>query len=128
ALAGQAAADRYHLPQLASNVEDEPNNTTRFVVLGHQEAGPSGRDRTSLIMSAHNQTGALSKLLAPFSDAGVSMTRLESRPARHTLWAYVFFVDLEGHRDDQSVSSALAELGRRAPYLKILGSYPMAAY
>ncbi|HRD93875.1 MAG TPA: prephenate dehydratase [Accumulibacter sp.] len=128
AIAGQAAADRYHLPQLASNIEDEPNNTTRFVVLGHQEAGPSGRDRTSLIMSAHNQTGALSKLLAPFSDAGVSMTRLESRPARHTLWAYVFFVDLEGHRDDQSVRSALAELGRRAPYLKILGSYPMAAY
>ncbi|WP_291995535.1 prephenate dehydratase [Candidatus Accumulibacter sp. ACC003] len=128
ALAGQAAADRYQLPQLASNVEDEPNNTTRFVVLGHQEAGPSGRDRTSLIMSAHNQTGALSKLLAPFSDAGVSMTRLESRPARHTLWAYVFFVDLEGHRDEPAVRAALAELARRAPYLKILGSYPMAAY
>ena len=128
ALAGPAAADRYGLPQLASNVEDEPNNTTRFVVLGRQDAGPSGRDRTSLIMSAHNQTGALSKLLAPFSDAGVSMTRLESRPARHTLWAYVFFVDLEGHRDDAAVASALAELARRAPYLKLLGSYPMAAY
>ncbi|MBE2259230.1 MAG: prephenate dehydratase [Candidatus Accumulibacter sp.] len=128
ALAGQAAAERYELPQLASNVEDEPNNTTRFVVLGHQEAGPSGRDRTSLIMSAHNRTGALSTLLAPFSEAGVSMTRLESRPARHTLWAYVFFVDLEGHREDESVRTALAELARRAPYLKILGSYPMAAY
>ena len=128
ALAGQAAADRYQLPQLASNVEDEPNNTTRFVVLGRQEAGPSGRDRTSLIMSAHNRTGALSTLLAPFSDAGVSMTRLESRPARHTLWAYVFFVDLEGHRADVPVSAALAELAKRAPYLKILGSYPMAAY
>lgn len=128
ALAGQAAAERYQLPQLASNVEDEPNNTTRFVVLGRQEAGRSGRDRTSLIMSAHNQTGALSQLLAPFSDAGVSMTRLESRPARHTLWEYVFFVDLDGHRDDESVGAALAELGRRAPYLKILGSYPMAAY
>ena len=127
ALAGQAAAERYSLPQLASNVEDEPNNTTRFVVLGRQDAGPSGRDRTSLIMSAHNQTGALSKLLAPFSDAGVSMTRLESRPARHTLWAYVFFVDLEGHRADAAVRTALAELARRAPYLKILGSYPMAA-
>jgi hypothetical protein len=94
--------------ELASNIEDEPNNTTRFVVLGRQEAGPSGRDKTSLIMSAHNQTGALSKLLAPFSDAGVSMTRLESRPARHTLWEYVFFVDIEGHRDD-------APVGRRLP-------------
>jgi len=66
--------------------------------------------------------------LAPFSDAGVSMTRLESRPARHTLWEYVFFVDLDGHRDDAPVRTALAELVRRAPYLKLLGSYPVAAY
>ncbi len=128
AIAGQAAADRYQLPQLASNIEDEPNNTTRFVVLGRQDAGPSGRDKTSLIMSAANQTGALSQLLSPFSDAAVSLTRLESRPARHTLWEYVFFVDVEGHRDDPPVRAALAELGRRAPYLKLLGSYPMAAY
>ncbi len=128
AIAGQAAADRYELPILAHNVEDEPNNTTRFVVLGRQDGGRCGRDRTSLIMSAANQTGALSRLLAPFSDAGVSLTRLESRPARHTLWEYVFFVDLEGHRDDPPVHKALAELARRAPYLKFLGSYPMAAY
>ena len=86
AIAGQAAADRYQLPQLASNIEDEPNNTTRFVVLGRHDAGPSGRDKTSLIMSAANQTGALSQLLSPFSDAGVSLSRLEWRPARHTLW------------------------------------------
>ncbi len=128
AIAGQAAAERYHLPELASNIEDEPNNTTRFVVLGRHDAGPSGRDKTSLIMSAQNQTGALSQLLAPFSDAGVSLTRLESRPARHTLWAYVFFVDVEGHRDDTAVRSALAELARRAPYLKLLGSYPVAVF
>jgi chorismate mutase/prephenate dehydratase len=116
------------LPKLASSIEDEPNNTTRFVVLGRQEAGASGRDKTSLIMSAHNKTGALSTLLAPFSDAGVSMTRLESRPARHTLWEYVFFVDIEGHRDDPAVACALAELEKRAAYLKILGSYPVAVY
>lgn len=128
AIAGQAAAERYALPELASNIEDEPNNTTRFVVLGRQDAGQSGRDKTSLVMSAQNQTGALSRLLAPFSDAGVSMTRLESRPARHTLWEYVFFVDIEGHRDDEAVRTALAELARRAPYLKLLGSYPTAAF
>ncbi len=128
AIAGEAAAERYQLPKLASSIEDEPNNTTRFVVLGRQEAGASGRDKTSLIMSAHNRTGALSTLLAPFSEAGVSMTRLESRPARHTLWEYVFFVDIEGHREDTAVATALAELGRRAAYLKVLGSYPVAVY
>ena len=128
AIAGEAAAERYQLPKLASSIEDEPNNTTRFVVLGRQETGISGRDKTSLIMSVHNKTGALSTLLAPFSDAGVSMTRLESRPARHTLWEYVFFVDIEGHRDDPAVATALAELGQRAAYLKILGSYPVAVY
>lgn len=128
ALAGEAAAERYQLPMLASNIEDEPNNTTRFVVLGRQETGASGRDKTSLIMSAPNRTGSLCDLLAPFSEAGVSMSRLESRPARHTLWEYVFYVDIEGHRDDPDVARALAELGRRAAYLKVLGSYPAAVY
>ncbi|MES2772383.1 MAG: prephenate dehydratase [Pseudomonadota bacterium] len=128
AIAGAAAAERYQLPQLASHIEDEANNTTRFVVLGRQAAGVSGRDKTSLIMSAHNRTGALSTLLAPFAEAGVSMTRLESRPARHTLWEYVFFVDIEGHEQDPAVRTALEELARRAAYLKILGSYPCAVY
>ena len=128
AIAGEAAAERYELPKLAESIEDEPNNTTRWVVLGRQEAGVSGRDKTSLIMSAHNRTGALGTLLAPFSDAGVSMTRLESRPARHTLWEYVFFVDIEGHQQDAPVAKALDELSRRAAYLKVLGSYPIAVY
>ena len=128
AIAGEAAAERYELPVLSANIEDEPNNTTRFVVLGRQDAGASRRDKTSLIMSAHNKTGSLGKLLAPFSDAGVSMTRLESRPARHTLWEYVFFVDIEGHQGDAAVATALAELEQRAAYLKVLGSYPQAVY
>lgn len=128
AIAGEAAAERYQLPKLASCIEDEPNNTTRFVVLGRQETGSSGRDKTSLIMSAQNRAGALAELLAPFSDSGVSMTRLESRPARHTLWEYVYYVDIEGHRDDPRVAAALAELERRAAYLKVLGSYPVAVY
>ena len=128
AIAGEAAAARYALPKLAENIEDEPNNTTRFLVLGRHDAGPSGRDKTSLIMSAPNRTGALHELLLSFSHAGVSMSRLESRPARNTLWEYVFYVDVEGHREDEAVKRALDELGRRAAYLKILGSYPVAVY
>ncbi|MEN3374453.1 prephenate dehydratase [Dechloromonas sp. ZS-1] len=128
AIAGEAAAARYQLPKLAENIEDEPNNTTRFLVMGRQDAGISGRDKTSLIMSAPNRTGSLHDLLLPFSDAGVSMSRLESRPARHALWEYVFYVDVEGHRDEPAVKQALDALAGRAAYLKILGSYPVAVY
>jgi chorismate mutase / prephenate dehydratase len=128
AIAGEAAAVRYELPRLAENIEDEPNNTTRFLVLGRQDAGPSGRDKTSMIMSAANRTGALHELLLPLSAAGVSMCRLESRPARSVLWEYVFYVDIEGHREDPTIKAALGELARRAAYLKILGSYPVAVY
>ena len=79
-------------------------------------------------MSAPNRTGSLHGLLLPLSEAGVSMTRLESRPARHTLWDYVFFVDIDGHRDEPKVAKALAELKQKAAYLKVLGSYPAAVY
>jgi chorismate mutase/prephenate dehydratase len=128
AIAGEAAAARYQLPRLAENIEDEPNNTTRFLVLGKHDAGPSGRDKTSLIMSAPNRTGALHELLLPLSSAGVSMCRLESRPARNALWEYVFYVDIEGHRDEPSIKNALEELASRSAYLKTLGSYPVAVY
>ena len=128
AIAGEAAAERFNLPKLAENIEDEPNNTTRFLVLGKHDAGISGRDKTSLIMSAQNRTGALYELLLPFSHANVSMSRLESRPARHALWEYVFYVDIDGHRDEPAVKAALDELAGRAAYLKILGSYPVAVY
>lgn len=128
AIAGEAAAERFKVPILVANIEDEPNNTTRFLVLGHHDTGASGNDKTSLIMSAPNRTGSLHGLLLPFAQAGVSMTRLESRPARHTLWDYVFFVDIDGHRDDQKVAQALAELQQQAAYLKVLGSYPAAVY
>jgi len=128
AIAGEAAAARYELPKLAENIEDEPNNTTRFLVMGRHDAGISGRDKTSLIMSAPNRTGSLHDLLLPFSHAGVSLSRLESRPARHALWEYVFYVDIEGHHDETAVKAALDELAGRAAYLKILGSYPVAVY
>lgn len=128
AIAGEAAAARYKLPKLVENIEDEPNNTTRFLVLGKHDAGASGRDKTSLIMSAPNRTGALHELLQPLSMAGVSMCRLESRPARNALWEYVFYVDIEGHRDEPAIKAALDKLAASAAYLKILGSYPVAVY
>jgi chorismate mutase/prephenate dehydratase len=121
AIAGENAATIYGLPVVVPDIEDDPNNTTRFWVLGRQPVPPSGRDETSLVMSAPNRPGAIHGLLEPLARHGVSMSRLESRPARTGLWEYLFFVDLEGHQSDPPVAAALAELKEKAPMLKILG-------
>jgi len=128
AIAGESAAAIYGLNVLAPHIEDVPNNTTRFWVLGKSRVRPSGRDETSLVMSAPNRPGAVYSLLEPFATHGVSMTRLESRPARTGLWEYLFYVDLVGHESDPAVAAALAELAKKAPMIKILGSYPAAVY
>jgi chorismate mutase/prephenate dehydratase len=124
AIAARTAATLYGLNVLARNIEDEPRNTTRFLVLSEHDAAPSGRDKTSLILSTRNVPGAMHDLLTPLAENQVSMTRLESRPARTGLWEYVFYVDIEGHQQDANVARALAELERRASFLKNLGSYP----
>ena len=126
AIAGDIAGRIYALPVLAPHVEDEPNNTTRFWVLGRQQVAASGRDETSLVMSTPNRPGAVHALLEPLARHGVSMSRLESRPTRVGKWEYYFYVDLVGHRSDAPLAAALAELEKLAPVLKILGSYPAA--
>jgi chorismate mutase/prephenate dehydratase len=120
------AAERYAVPILAHNVEDEPNNMTRFLVLGRQDPLPTGQDLTSLVLSAPNRPGAVHALLSPLAKHGVSMSRIESRPARMGTWEYMFYVDIEGHQQDPRTAPALAELRALAPFLKILGSYPQA--
>lgn len=126
AIAARTAATLYGLNVLARNIEDEPRNTTRFLVLSEHDAAPSGRDKTSLILSTRNIPGAMHDLLTPLAENKVSMTRLESRPSRTGLWEYVFYVDIEGHQQDANVARALGELERRASFLKNLGSYPAA--
>ena len=126
ALGPALAAQRSGLQCLFNNVEDEPNNRTRFLVLGQIECAPTGRDSTSLVLSAPNQPGAVHALLTPLAQHGISMSRIESRPARVGQWEYFFYVDLVGHQHDAPVAAALAELKTLAPFLKVLGSYPVA--
>jgi len=128
AIAGDAAAEVYGLSKLIADIEDRPDNTTRFLVIGRELFPGSGDDRTTLLMSAADadDSGSLYKLLAPLSDHAVSMTRIESRPSRRRKWHYVFFIDLEGHVDDDNVAAALAELEKNAQLFRVLGSYPKA--
>jgi chorismate mutase/prephenate dehydratase len=126
AVASVAAGEIYGLKTLASNIEDEPDNTTRFLVVGQQTPGPSGRDKTSLLLMTGNQPGALFRALSPFAQHGISMTRIESRPSRRGAWDYVFFVDLEGHVQDEKIASAIRELESQITQVKVLGAYPRA--
>ncbi|MFI0374756.1 MAG: prephenate dehydratase [Candidatus Thiodiazotropha sp.] len=126
AIAGEAAGEIYQLSVVASNIEDEPGNTTRFLVIGKQDSPSSGEDKTSIMFSTHNKAGGLHSMLTPFAEHGISMTRIESRPSRRGRWDYLFFIDVEGHRSDDNLAAALCEIEQAATQFKVLGSYPKA--
>ncbi|HZV64324.1 MAG TPA: prephenate dehydratase [Telluria sp.] len=126
AIASEMAGEQYRLGVVQAHIQDDPNNRTRFAVIGQLQTTPSGEDRTSLVLSVPNKAGAVYKLLAPLATHGVSMTRFESRPARIGTWDYYFYVDIEGHAHDTAVANALHELKDNAAFFKVLGSYPLS--
>jgi len=126
AIAGQLAAGLYDMPVLNADIEDEPDNTTRFVVIGKHQPPPSGSDRTSLLLFAHNRPGSLFNLLKPLAERDISMSNIESRPSRRGVWEYVFFVDIDGHFQDPRIAEAIAEIEQASAMVKVLGSYPKA--
>ena len=126
AIAGEAAAEVYGLNVLMANIEDRPDNTTRFLVIGSEIFRPTGNDKTSLLLASNHQSGALQELLYPLAKHKVSMTRIESRPSRRGKWDYVFFVDVEGHVEDAHVAAALKDLEVATSNMRVLGSYPCA--
>ena len=127
AICGLPAVEIFGLKVCYENIEDLSDNTTRFVIIGKQDVAPSGNDKTSLLISTKNIPGALLGLLQPLADHGISMNKIESRPAQGYKWAYVFFIDIDGHQDDTNVINALNELKQQAALFKILGSYPKAS-
>ena len=126
AIASSEAATLYGLEVRARDIADVPGNTTRFQVLSTASSPPSGSDKTSVVTATSNDAGSLLQLLEPLARAGISMTRIESRPTRTGLWKYVFFIDLEGHITEPKVADALKEIEGAAAFLRILGSYPRA--
>jgi chorismate mutase / prephenate dehydratase len=124
AIASDIAARAWDLHLVAQGIQDDPMNRTRFLAVGKIDNLPSGHDKTSLILAVPNEAGAVYRMLAPLSQNGVSMTRFESRPARTGQWEYLFYVDIEGHRQDPQVAKSLDELQSSSAFFKVLGSYP----
>jgi chorismate mutase/prephenate dehydratase len=124
AIGSKLAAELFGVAILRENIQDRVENATRFVMLANDDAPRTGNDKTTLAFAVHDSRGALRRVLEIFDDAGVNLTRIESRPSRRRVWDYVFLADLEGHREDPHIVAALATLNDRCPMLKILGSYP----
>lgn len=127
AIAGESAAHVYGLKKVIMQpIQDDQDNTTRFLVIGRKLFPPSGHDRTSILVFIHDKPGALFDVLSPFARHGISMNRIESRPSHQAKWEYAFFIDLAGHVEDEAMKRALAELEERVAKIKVLGSYPVA--
>jgi chorismate mutase / prephenate dehydratase len=124
ALAGAMAAEVYGLETLEKSIQDSPNNTTRFLVVSHTTCPPTGRDKTSLMFCVQDRIGALYRAIEPFNRLKLSMSKIESRPSRRKNWEYFFFVDIEGHCEDELVKEAIRELEQHCTFVKVLGSYP----
>jgi len=124
AIASDLAGELYGVPVLRAGIEDNPHNSTRFLVVGRNPCGPTGHDKTSILFAMRNEPGTLYRILEPLARLGINLTKIESRPAKQGPWEYVIFVDVEGHRDTPPVSSVLGEIGERTLFLKVLGSYP----
>ncbi|MHB0774312.1 prephenate dehydratase [Halomonas sp. WWR20] len=124
AIAGDMAAKLYELERIAEKIEDRPDNSTRFLIIGNQDVPMSGEDKTSIVVAMRNQPGALHDLLEPFHRHKVDLTRVETRPSRSGVWNYVFFIDFKGHGEQPQIMAMLEEVRLRAAEVKILGSYP----
>src|SRR6184192_756671 len=124
AIAGILAAEKYNVPILEYDIQDNAANATRFLVLGRQCSPPTGRDRTSLMISLVDKVGALHRALAAFRRHRLNMTKIESRPSKRKAWEYFFFIDCDGHASDHRVAKAIAELEQQCSFVKVLGSYP----
>ncbi len=126
AISTEASSAVYGLPIVARHIEDNPTNVTRFLVIGRHMSAPTGHDRTAVVFAVHDRAGALRDALTWFADNDINLTRIESRPSRRRLWEYVFFVDLDGHPDDDAVKNALDGLAQSCPFVRILGAWPVS--
>jgi chorismate mutase / prephenate dehydratase len=126
AIASELAASLYGLSVLQRRIEDHPNNFTRFLIVGKKSAPPTATDKTSVLFSIKDRVGALHRMLLPFAERRINLTKIESRPTKKRLWEYVFYLDFEGHATEPRVREALAVLQEDCIFLKVLGSYAMA--
>lgn len=126
AIASSLAAREYNLNILADGIEDNPHNRTRFLIIGNSKPQPSGKDKTSVVFAVPNKSGSLYHALTVFDSEGINLTMIESRPTKQMPWEYIFFVDCQGHENDEHIQKALAKLGEMAMFVRVLGSYPEA--